>query len=148
MILQNKIKSPRETSQWERAECCSWMYNEVTETNPVSNVWDGNLWQRAIFSKRKQTFHPINGLIGQMHQPYTDVISETMCSCRYYESGDGGKRRRRTKTAPVLSKHSPANLFFSLLKHHPDVCTSDSGSSCGMASSGTQEKSSGRCSNV
>lgn len=44
-------------------------YNEVTadmRVNPMSNVWDGNLWQQAIFSEKKQTFHPINGLIGQM----------------------------------------------------------------------------------
>lgn len=31
--------------------------------NPTSNLWEGNLWQQANFSKKKQTFRPINGLI-------------------------------------------------------------------------------------
>lgn len=32
-------------------------------------------------------------------------------------------------------------FFFSLLKHHPDVCMSDSGSSCGMPGSRTHRRS-------
>lgn len=31
--------------------------------NPTSNLWEGNLWQQANSSKKKQTFQPINGLI-------------------------------------------------------------------------------------
>lgn len=31
--------------------------------NPTSNLWEGNLWQQANFSKKKQTFQSINGLI-------------------------------------------------------------------------------------
>ena len=53
------------------------MYNEVTvdvRVNPMSYVWDGNLWQRAISSEKKQTFHSINGLIGRMNRLHTDLI--------------------------------------------------------------------------
>lgn len=58
------------------------------EWNPMGNVWDGNLWQQAIFPKKKQTFHPINGLVGWMYLPYTDVILKTVYTGYHYELRD------------------------------------------------------------
>lgn len=49
---------PEESSQWEQVECCSWVLKQghcCYDWNPMSNAWDGNLWQRALFSKKKQT---------------------------------------------------------------------------------------------
>lgn len=45
------------------AAAVSTMRSLLMWANPTSNLWEGNLWQQANFSKKKQTFQPINGLI-------------------------------------------------------------------------------------
>lgn len=55
---------PRESSLGEQVECCSWVFKQgqcYYDWNPTSNVWDRNLWQRAIFSIKKQTLVPLIG---------------------------------------------------------------------------------------
>lgn len=64
---EKKKSYPGEARRWEWEGSCSCVYNEVTAdvmwANPTSNLWEGYLWQQANFSKKKQTFQPINGLI-------------------------------------------------------------------------------------
>lgn len=46
-----------------KAAAVSTMRSLLMWANPTSNLREGNLWQQANFSKKKQTFQPINGLI-------------------------------------------------------------------------------------